>query len=232
MTEKLKMPCAIEYKDHELGIYNHIHALYIPVGVLVFISFTNTPNEEDLYPLTDEISHLGSDGELVDEPKQVYIHTTGTSAEDIILICSGVGTGEDHIKVKPLNSLALEPTTKAVIENLDKLINPYQEPVLTPFESNATSLTTLISKTLTCDRIKINHIGAMSTITNHCNGSCQIFLDGNRIDTSGGYGGTTSTGQSHLDITNVKGKLLEIKQISGGGTYVTVGLLQEFTKKP
>lgn len=235
MTDNLYIPCNEQLINHKLGIFNHIHALHIPTGVNAFISFTNTPGDQKKYPLTDVIQDLDNRGNLVAEPRQAYLHTTGTSAEDINIIGSEVNTDGGYIAVKPQDTISLEPSTKAIIEGLDKITNPYQLPTLTTGQSNSTTAVDLINKTLSCDKIIVTlNIGRMAGTILDQDGWIGLNIDGNLVATAGGGGAQVSgAGHVEMELEDVNGKTLQIRGlVESSGSADKIGYtLQEYTLK-
>lgn len=233
MSVNLKIPCNENLK--EIGIFNRIQALYIPVGVTVNVSFLETPKDDELFPLTRLVSDKNSSGEMVAEARRCFLHITGTSAEDMILICSNVTPDGGYIDVEELEELALEASTKSVIEGLDKIINPYQAPVNTSASDTNTTLTTILSKTLASDKIKI--ILNVASLT--ADGFSQIYVKVDGIivgvasmQRTGTYDSFYFDNNVVIELDNINGSLLEIASETYDATKPNNYILQEFTLKP
>lgn len=115
MSEKLKISC--NEKRKEIGVFNHLKVLYIPVGVTIQVSFKDTPADEELYPLTDIVADVDSLGEMVENARRCFLHIEGTSSENMIIIASNVTPTDGFIMVEQAKVIALESSTKSAIES-------------------------------------------------------------------------------------------------------------------
>lgn len=114
MSQKIYVPC--NDSKQEIGVFNHLKVLYIPSGVTVEVSFNHTPRPEEIYPLTDTVADLDSNGYFVDA-KRCFLHITGIDVEDIQLIASNVTPEDGYVKVDQQATVGLELTTKKAIED-------------------------------------------------------------------------------------------------------------------
>lgn len=146
-------------------------------------------------------------------------------------------------QVSAINSVgnveSLNNISQILIDKLDKLIHPYNDPVLTMGEINSTSLITTLNKTLTCDKIILNLVSTPHTggSGSKYNESIWAELDGVTIaDSSHHASGQGAYGNHHglntIELGDVSGKTLVIK---GKCANINVSpqcyALQEFTKK-
>ena len=116
-----------------------------------------------------------------------------------------------------------------LLDKLDKIINPYIQPIVLKGSSSSTSLTTLLNKKLDCDKITID-LNMSNTSRYVGNGNILALLDGVAICSFNGYGGDSAHG-NNVTVSNIRGSLLEIQSIVVSSTYKANYLLQEFTLK-
>lgn len=100
----------------QIGHFNHLKVVHLPQGVSVNVAFSNTPDDEDMFPLTDIVKDVDSNENLVDFARECFLHITGTSTEDIKIIASNSKDDDGFVIVEPLASVSLETTTKDAIE--------------------------------------------------------------------------------------------------------------------
>ncbi len=235
MSLKLLIPCNEDRK--EIGIFNHIKALSIPTGVSVLVSFKDTPKDNELYPLSDIIADLDANGEMVENARRCWFHITGTSSEDIEIIASNVTPDGGFIDVKQLQTLALESTTKDAIETLantlGNMIEPYGLPSFVYAETNSGSQTTLIEKTLSCDKIKvILNVSRDTDTNNRFDGLIFAHIDGKFIASAGENGNGNGNPIQYFELENIRGKVLKIRGCRAGDGNITASFtLQEYTLK-
>jgi hypothetical protein len=239
-----------ELSNKLIGNMNKLEVVSIPIGVVVYVTDVMTTNLSRAEELTDLLKIKLNDNEYA--PSQdLYIHTVGTSATRLYVRQTSVSSpvqesDNGYFENTPKQELALETSVAtsiednktanesslAILNTLDKIVHPY-EPNIIEFNTNSTSRITLLSKTLSCDKISLNYIGGMrndnSTYQQH--GNARVYLDGTLISISGGYSGTSGNGHVQIDIENVKDKTLLIDSYNGSTSYSTCGILQEFTKK-
>lgn len=177
MSQKIYVPC--NNSKQEIGAFNHLKVIYIPSGVSVEVSFTHTPRPEEIYPLTDIVADRDGQGNIVEDAKRCFVHITGTSAEDIQLIASNITPEDGYVEVTPLKTVQLQETTKSVLENLtlaalDKIVNKYDDPVITRVNTNSLTEISIFSKLMTCDKVE------MEFDCMHSNGGHSMFTP--RVD--------------------------------------------------
>lgn len=115
MSLRQFIKCEEELVSYEIGIYNHIKVLNIPVGVEVFISFKNTPNNQEIYPLSDEIKDLDKNGNFRKDVRRAFITTKGANFGEIELICSQVLTDNSFVEVIPKREIRLSDEVSQAI---------------------------------------------------------------------------------------------------------------------
>lgn len=184
-------------------------------------------------------------------PLKVYHAIEATDIERIYVTCNAVAggvikivqanTAADFKMVTPASNVALsalgsyEPTA---LEQLDKIINPYQSPIYTSGYWQSTTTDTLVfSKTFTCDKVNIK----ASVTSIYISGSnidvsrVRIMLDGVLISSLGGWADSSGRSFQTNDktiIENVKNKTIEVYFVSDK-TYKYLGItIEEYTLKP
>jgi len=233
MSLNLNIPCNETRK--EIGIFNHIKVLYIPVGVSVMVSFKDTPKDDELYPLTDIVADLDALGEMVENAKRCFFHIEGTSAEDIKIIASNVTSEGGYVDVIQKETLALEQRTKEVIEGLDKIINPYNLPTKIQGQSTSTSLVSVLNKTLTCDKIRVTISLHNKSNTNDIIGSLGYMeIDGYVVGSIGGWGDSNGRSMEYnytFEMENINGSILDISHDNDSTARIFSYLVEEYTLK-
>lgn len=230
-----EIPCNEALK--EIGVFNYVKVVYIPLGVTVNVSFVVTPTVNELFPLSNYAKDLDAEGNFR-KARRCFLHIDGASAEKIQVICSNVTPDGGYIDLGLAETLALEATTKTAIEtlyaNLAKEINPYQPPVITNGSSNSTVLTTILSKTLSCNKLKVNLSHLQKDVNGLTQGMIAIYINSKLKGFAGGYydTGRAITLSFNDTIAVESGDLLEIKNISNSTLFYGYYSLEEYTLKP
>jgi len=107
MSLKIDIPCENELTSFPIGIFNNIKIISIPIGVEVFISFKETPNKQEIYPLSDEVSDLNKEGKPRADVREAYLTTKGENFGNITIICSQILTDEAYVDVKVKREIKL-----------------------------------------------------------------------------------------------------------------------------
>jgi len=207
----------------DLGAGNTIVFTEIPAGVDVWFAVdSNSQNKiKALQGMQIQTEHGA-----------IFFTTIGTSSQmmeiahwasdDMKIITPPISTFES------LNSFGL-----SAFDQLSKAMRPYVEIPTSQTKGRASgALVTMLSKTLTCNKIKLSILGAGGQFGNQDQyGNIIAYINGQEIAWSGGCNGTSGSGMCHIDIPISSGDLLEIKQYSGGAAYVSFFHLREFTLK-
>jgi len=180
--------------------------------------------------------HLKDSNDKYIPPIKCYIHTVGTSDQKLQIQTQSKHHNSDftiEIEQQDNQTMTLEEQVTNQILELNKLINPYQEPIhISASMTLRNSLTTLLNKTLTCDKIQID-LSYYSNSWGIYQGNIFALLDGEPV-TSLVMAGSNPVRSTKTTIENVNGKQLTIKFGSNNTyTHSFFGFhLQEFTKKP
>lgn len=228
---KRYIPTVTALNNKELEACNSINCLSIPSGVKVYISFKLSPNDEEKYDLYMNSSY---DLKLVHEYSDaltLYLHTEGTSTEDIILVLNNVS------KDKPSLVIQKNPEEVSILESvlarIEKASDKYNPPINIFIQSTSLISIQLLNKILTCDKI---------IITLDCGwlalgGNNSIFakLDGVYIsqlrNVNDATVNTKSSSQSvTIELENVLGKTLTIDGFNNSG-YTHFCIVQQYTLK-
>lgn len=238
----LKHSCNTEIKGKYIGNYNLLSVVHIPIGVTVYIGVDENLNIDSDFKL-DEALEYKKDGDFT-KPTKLYMHTMGTSAEELIIDCLVVNTQGAYFLNTKKKSLALSPVVEqllfdnkvaneTLLSNFDKVINPYEIPTIETINYQSTAISEVVNKTLLCDKISIySGIGRDGSNTAYSPGLITIMLDGKFVDTSGCNTGA-SLANSTLLLENVRGKILSIKMAAAYTDYnlTAYATIQEYTLK-
>jgi len=179
-------------------------------------------------------------------PLKTYHAIEATNIEKIFVSCNAVpgekitvvqaNTAKDFKMVTPasdvkLSSLGMYEST--ALEQLDKILNPYYQTKVNVGTASNSSATTIFSKTMECDKIKVYLTGAFVKVGSggFQNGSASLIVDGVECISSGGYNGTSGSGTAFIEIEDIKGKTVEIKSYENSSSYLTTFLISEHTLK-
>ena len=105
MSIKKKIPCNQEVK--EIGVFNRIDVLSIPIGVTLSISFVETPRENQLFPLTEYVADKDADGNYIEKARRCFLHINGVSADFIELVVSNVTPESGYVEIQQARELVL-----------------------------------------------------------------------------------------------------------------------------
>ncbi len=179
-------------------------------------------------------------------PLKVYHAIEATNIERIYVTCNAVAggvikivqanTAADFRMITPASDVKLSTLggyETTALEQLDKIINPYQKPISTNGGGELTTLTTVFSKTVTCDKIKVYFSGIRNDNAFFLSGSCQLFLNGNVILTGGGINDSAGrdSGNNNGEFFVNSGDLIEIKILTSASHYMFFNI-EEYTLKP
>jgi len=227
----------------ELGAGNWISFGYIPSNVTVYFALDNNSNSKikALQGLQIQAKH-----------DKVYLWSVGTNATEQMEV---MHWGSDNTKLimpprsdfESLNSygtLARQQMqdiannailSSTALAQFDKIINPYYLPTITTGMYSGTAQADILSKTLSCDKIKIN-----ISIDHYANTGGTVFystivvceFDGNPLLLQAVSTGTWTNDNCYADIENCKGKQLRIFGSVGNVNYEKIGYtIQEYTLK-
>jgi len=219
------------------GGKDYLILLEAPIGANVTLKLGS--NEADAIPLPTDYSIE------FDKTNDIYISSDAVSGGRIKIGVSDTTTGGIKIYPNPVldqvstigEVTELSSISTALNVVLDKIINPYQLPTITQGESNSTSLTTLLSKTLTCDKITLDIMGGYYKNNAVCYqyGNIQAILNGKIILANGGRasgGPYLSTGKDgKITIENCYGQNLIINCTNSSSSFYSFFILQEFILK-
>jgi len=202
---------------------NYLILLSAPAGAKVTVRLNDTT--EDEIPLSENfalecknVSRVYISCNAVDTDEMLVLGQAATS-EDFKIITAPV--------VKDIDSINnLENLGSPVLEALDKIIQPYEHISTDLVKNITTSQVTIFNSTLNCDKIKID-------TSCYYNGTSDYHytvatLDGVLIThtRSSLVGGAwLQELNSHIELENVRGKVLNIVAIKGNAT------IQQFNKK-
>ncbi len=229
----------------ELGAGNWLSFGYIPSNVTVYFALDNNSNSKikALQGLQIQAKH-----------DKVYLWSVGTNATEQMEIMHWwsdntkliMPPSSDFESLNSYGSLALlqmqsvannAVLSSTALSQFDKIINPYNNPVLKSYNFLATTTdTTVLNTTLTCDKITIKSsaIRLYSTGTPLDNTRAIIYINGAIVSSVGGYADGTGRQWDNNDLVEleaVNGKSLTIRWISSHtNTYLGV-TLQEYTLK-
>ena len=179
-------------------------------------------------------------------PLKTYHAIEATNIEKVFVSCNAIAgesitvvqanTAKDFKMVTPASDVKLSSLgsyESVALDQLDKLINPYIHTKLNSGTASNSSATTIFSKTLSCDMIKVYLTGAFVKVGSggFQNGSASLFVDGIEILSSGGYNGTSGCGTSYIKLEDIKGKTIEIKSYENSQSYITKYAILEYSTK-
>lgn len=216
------------------GGKTYIILLEAPTGANVRIRLDD--NTADEIPLDTNY------GLKFSKATRIYVSADAVSGQAIKIGVSDTTTGEFEVLPSPtvdqIDTIG-EVTTLAGISTalntaLDKIINPYLTPTITQGSTTSTSLTTLLNKTLTCNKIRF----ILSSTNNSTPNYIELLIDGVKVDFCGWHSrGSGASGYFHTPtqnqkiIENVNGKTILIRGNSDGSLLPITFLLEEFTLK-
>jgi hypothetical protein len=233
MTEKFLINVNNPLTNYEIGVFNRVKAISIPSGVTVEVAFVDSARNEYKYPLSDLVE-LKISPDVLAEAKNCFIHTVGTSTSDLVLQCSNVSSSNEYVDLKLAETIKqVDRFSGDLLSALDKIVNPH-ESVLSVGGSNSTSLTTIIDKTLTCDKIRVNFgVYNTSNIYDLNSHGIALFIDGycvlnfSKFQNNDGAAISSNT----IIIEDTKGKNLKIKALTNSPARPLGYTLEEFTLK-
>lgn len=217
--------------------------LSAPSGANVKIRLDS--NEADQIPLDTNY------GIKFDKATQIYVSADAVAGESISIGVSDTSVGDFEVFPSPtvdqIDTIG-EVTTLAGISTalntaLDKIINPYNPPTIIKGETNSSSLTTLHSATLNCDKIVIDFMGGSDkgNSSSYDNGMIEVYLGSsivarnNNVNLGQGDNSRINANQSqtHIEIntTNIKTTESLIIKAKAGGSRYSHFILQKFTLK-
>jgi len=209
-----------------IGNGGYIKLLEAPTSAEVLIHL----NEQN----TDGIPLKAYHSIEADGIERVYISCNAVVGETI-QIAQAKSSNELKI-ITPVSDIAVEEIggySATALSLLDKTINPYELTNTTHGASTSAALVTLLEKTLSCDKIKIN----FSILGNFADGYyfIRFSLDGVNIGSVGVHRTSTHTFNAEqnyeIELEDIKNKLLNIHGDSDG-TNEILYTLREYTLKP
>ncbi len=120
-----------------------------------------------------------------------------------------------------------------LLDKLDKIANPYEQPTFLYAGTNSGSQTTLIEKILTCDKITvILNVSRKTDANNRFDGLIYAEIDGQFIASAGENGNGNGNPIQYFTLENINGKTLKIRGCRAGDANITASFtLQEYTLK-
>lgn len=205
---------------------NYIMLYQASIGANVTVKYNSTEGDSLTMPIGQAIKSNGAE--------QVYVSADAVTDGKIVIIqAKNIEDFEifppvvvnDIDEINTVNSFS-----QALLDKLDKIANPYQDAVHNVYKSNSQSWTTLVNKTLDCDKLIIDGIAtsAYANNLNYWKGKITVQID----DTTVYHQFTKQEGtQDGVQKTfyNVRGKNIQIQGIGDGGYFQAI--LQEFSKK-
>ena len=179
-------------------------------------------------------------------PLKVYHAIEATDIERIFVTCNAVpgetikivqaNKAEDFKMITPASDVKLQSLgsyESVALEQLDKIINPYNHPSFIYGETSSSSQVTLIDKTLECDKIKvILNFGRDTHSNNRFDGLIYTHIDGNFIASCGMNENANGQPFGVFELENIRGRQLKIVGSVSGDTDCTASFtLQEYTLK-
>jgi hypothetical protein len=179
-------------------------------------------------------------------PLKTYHAIEATNIEKIFVSCNAVpgekitvvqaNTAKDFKMVTPASDVKLSSLgsyESVALDQLDKIINPYN--LLTKYSGDyvQTSETTVLSKTLQCDKLKIILSGYWNGYGFN-DGGVTVKINGNRVLASGGYGdsnGGRNNGRVDTEIKVTRGDTLDIDIFSRDADHHGIFYIEEYTLK-
>jgi hypothetical protein len=214
------------------GGKTYIILLEAPTGANVRIRLDD--NTADEIPLDTNY------GLKFSKATRIYVSSDAVSGQAIKIGVSDTTTGEFEVLPSPtvdqIDTIGevteLAGISTALNTALDKIINPYQVPTITTGDTNSTSDITLISKTLTCD--KIICFLAIDELTSHydtVSTGITLYIDGHAVCNTGKTIDATGYSSSNITLEGVRGKALLIKARTGGASRYAGYALNEYILK-
>lgn len=187
----------------DLGAGNTIVFTTIPAGVRVYFAVDNNSSSkiEALQGMQIKTNHGG-----------IYFTTVGTSASPMVL--AHWASDDMAIEMPPISTFeSLNGFGLTAFNQLVKAMNPYDITLDYGLAGSSTSLTTMINKTLTCDKLTLKFNAGMCGAGQ--NGELTIRIDGvaqasQQRANHAASGGEYSTILDEITIYNCKGKTLLI----------------------
>lgn len=116
-----------EIKNRPLPPCNKIHALNIPAGVKVFISWVEAPQDEDIFEINNNSIIALEKNKIPSRAKIPYLSTIGTSSHVGKLLLADVNKDYINVIQDGNNIMDLREDVTQQLLNLDKLIHPFKE---------------------------------------------------------------------------------------------------------
>lgn len=213
---------------------NYIHALDLPSNVEVYISDQRETTLRNKKPLRHNSILTLKKGSIVQEPKEVFITTVGTSDEKGRLQLESINQKQYwEINQQDNQSIDLRADVTdslLVLQHLDKISNPYEEPTYLFGSGNSTSQTTIFDSILDCDKLKV--FLSSETLANSF-GTCvmKLYIDDNLIKTYQRHDTWSFSSTDTIELLNIRGKRLVIKCSVSHSNYKVCYSLQKFNKK-
>lgn len=210
--ETIYFPLSTQYDGFngrcDLGAGSNVVFMYIPSGVRVF--FTTDSNSTSKIEAKQGLK-------IKTNHDCLFFTTIGTSSESMVI--AHWGGDNVNIELPPISTFeSLNGFGLNAFNQLSKAMNPYDQPTLTIGRTSSPTTVSLLSKTLTCDKISFiigagggsNYWGMVDVYLNGVNiAHCRNFYT---ISTAVSFDGSVQ----HT-IEGVRGKVLEIAAYSASG---------------
>lgn len=207
----------------DLGAGEWLNFYSVPSGTNIYMSLDNNANGTKL---------LVKQNLVIKAPhKRVYLWSDTALAGEFLTIIQGSGNQEI---INPANTTfdELGSYGASALVQLDKIMNLYNNAITTIVQTISTTDVTLLSKTLSSDKIKV--LLSINASNYQVVENIEASLDGVKIASIKNVNYNYDSYIYHnfeFEVENVNGKVLAItgKSVSGVGVTAT---LQEYTLKP
>lgn len=231
----------IPYNVVDHGITNALVDLEVTQDMDYFILWDAPTNANVTVKLNSKtakpIKLKVNNGFMAKNVSKIYVSADSVAGETIQIVQSDDVDGFELITSPTLDAIDTITTLNdigASATNLDKIINPYNEPTYTEGSSSAAADTLVLNETLTCDKIIIDVLTKYNVTTAGVSNHSAIvaFLD----DVAVAYSYMSSSGaevsSKHNFIgENVSGKVLKIYIHNYSTQHTGYYTIQKFTKK-
>jgi len=188
-------------------------------------------------------------------PLKAYHAIEATNIDKVYITCNAVAgevieivqanTSRDFKMITPASDVKVETVTDIVnpitvnyttelLDAMDKIVNPYQEPIVLSNEHNNLAQTDVLAKTITCDKIKVflNITRKNSILSYSSNSAIGLYVDGKYILKAFQYHPYINIPNAEIELNNVYGKTIQIIQYSQQIEDTCSYRIEEYTLKP
>jgi len=239
-----KNNCNKELRGVFLGSCNKIDVIKIPIGVTVYIGLDEILDTKRDYKLDNQLLIKKDNNFAI--PEKLYIHTIGTNDDSLELTLTTVGTDGKYFENIKKEVLQLSDTinqtlidTKLanqsqvsfnnnLLSAIDKVVNPYLPPIISYGKSNTVSTVTLLNKTVTADKMKINLSYAPPNGSSLYQSGIVALINNYPV---GAIINKYEFKTCSIEINNCRGKNIQIYCYSGHSNATLGYFLEEYTLK-